>query len=87
MSLPKKEVPVWLKAETHTKLKALAEAKNVTMGQWAAFFLEDAIDRKFMEAVSIYKSVLASGLYTERQESPRQDPSEWRDSAMDPGSL
>ena len=87
MSLPKKEVAVWLKAETHAKLKALAEAKNVTMGQWAAFFLEDAVDRKFMEAVSIYRSVVSSGLYTEGQESRRPEPGEWRDSAMDPGSL
>lgn len=87
MSLPKKEVPVWLKAETHAKLKALADVKGVSMGQWAAFFLEDAIDRKFMEAVSIYRSVLASGLYKDGQESARADQGEWRDSAMDPGSL
>jgi hypothetical protein len=86
MSLPKKEVAVWLPAETHAKLKALADAKSMSMGQWAAYFLEAAVDRKFMEAVSIYRSVVSSGLYTEGQEPTRQQ-SEFPDSAMDPRSL
>lgn len=86
MAIPKREVAVWLPAGTREKLCALAAAKNVSMGQYAAYWVQQAVEAKYMEAVSVYRAVVAAGMHTETPEQPRSDPGDFLDSAFDPGS-
>lgn len=82
MSLPKKEIAGWLSAEDHAKLKALADAKRVSMGQYAAHWVAVAVRQKFDEAVSILQAVKSSGMLTEKPASCRKAPEENIDSAF-----
>jgi hypothetical protein len=86
MSLPKKEVAVWLSAESHAKLKALADTKNVSMGQYAAHWLEQAVALKFQEAVSVYRAVVSAGMYRDDPAPARKSPEDFIDSRFDPES-
>jgi hypothetical protein len=87
MALPKREVAVWLPATVHEKLKALATAKNVSMVQYAAHWVEQAVEARYMEAVSVYRAVVAAGMHTDEPESHRKSTDEFRPSSFDPGSI
>lgn len=72
MSLPKKELPVWLTAETHAKLKAYSDIKGSSMKEIAEVWITDCLNRKFDEAVSFYKAVVSAGIDTSVKEHPRK---------------
>lgn len=72
MSLPKKEVAVWLSAERHAKLKALAEVRGVPMGKWIEVYVGREIDLQYMAAVSVVEAVAATGLATGRHGAARE---------------
>jgi hypothetical protein len=86
MALPKREVAVWLPATVHEKLKALAAAKNVSMGQYAAHWVEQAVEAKYMEAVCVYRAVVAAGMHTEEPATTRKGPDDFQPSSFDPRS-
>jgi len=89
MSLPKEELTIYLPAEIKAKLQVLSMAKGMKMSKWAEFFLIEAVERKFMEAVSVVRAIHAAGFHTDAPGGAGKPPArpQWPDSAIDPDSI
>ncbi len=71
MSLPKKEIPIWLSHDEHAKLKQYSLTKGVDMKDVAASWVIHCLNQKIDEAVSLARALVSAGLTKIEHDPPR----------------
>jgi hypothetical protein len=85
MSLPKKEVPIWLSHEEHARLKQYAYTKRVDMKDVAASWVIHCLNQKIDEAMSLAQALVSSGLAKIDQDQSRGEVTNFSNSRFTDG--
>lgn len=81
--LPKQEVTIYLSADRHAKLKAMAKSKGVAMSAFAAWMVERGIDARYAELVSVFRALRSSGIAPDSTGSAGEAQTDFADTGFE----